>query len=79
MKVLVWNANLVYLPERWEFIFIKANMNDGTWLVFGSTNDHPLWPNIMVRHVDGTHVLLATLLCKIEYRAPSRCIHDPTF
>ncbi len=26
-----------------------------------------------------THVLLVTLVCKNKYRAPSRCIHDPTF
>ncbi len=25
------------------------------------------------------HVLLVTLVCKNKYRAPSRCIHDPTF
>ena len=26
-----------------------------------------------------THVLLVTLVCKNKYRAPSRCIQDPTF
>ena len=34
----------------------------------------------MSKHVHViTHVLLVTLVCKNKYRAPSRCIHDPTF
>ena len=34
---------------------------------------------IRIQQTTITHVLLVTLVCKNKYRAPSRCIHDPTF
>ncbi len=35
--------------------------------------------NPETRNLFIVHVLLVTLVCKNKYRAPSRCIHDPTF